>query len=381
MGMVVAGIIALTAGIGIVVYLWKSAPPEETPERDILSQRLSMALEQVVDGDFQAAFKTVSEAVSETDAPASVYFALAAFLRARGQVDRSAHVLRTILVRSDLLPSLKANATVSLAADLTHLGRLEEANQLIESLPKKLRRDAEARALKQEAARQRGQWQEALGMGRTRAKRGEIDATSELAEIAEEAAQEGDWDAAVKGFHDVLKADEHSVRAHCGLGRILNQQGKSARARKHFAAAIQTNPALAPSLLPLIRDTFGSNGSGDKRFLELLDDLDEPVELQLWLELERVDDLYRREDLDDCRQLLERILADHPKSLEAHEAYINLLMELELNKELHEHVSRFVDVAAEEMRRFSCHECGFLSARPFLRCPRCSLVGTALYQA
>ncbi len=379
MGMVVAGIIALTAGAGIVVYLWRSAPPEVTPEKDVLSQRLSMALEQVVDGDFQEAFKTVSEAVSETDAPASVYFALAAFLRARGQVDRSAHVLRTILVRSDLLPSLKANATVSLAADLTQLGKLDEANQLIESLPKKLRKDAEARALKQEAARQRGQWQEALGMGRTRAKRGEIDPTNELAEIAEEAAQEGDWDAAVKGFHDVLKADERSVRAHCGLGRILNQQGKSGRARKHFVSAIQANPALAPSLLPLIRDTFGSGA--DKRFAELLDDLSEPAELQLWLDLERVDELYRREEVDQCRELLERVLADHPKSLEAHEAYINLLMELELNKELHEHISRFVDVAAEEMRRFSCQDCGFLGSKPFLRCPRCSLVGTALYQA
>ena len=380
--MAVAGVVAIAVGLGIIFFFWRY-PPGTAPDRERhLNEQLSEAIEQVVDGDEDQAFRVLSEAVKATDAPAAVYFALAALLRSRGQFDRSTHVLRTILVRSNLPAETTNKAKIALASDLTYLGRLDDANEVIESLPKKVRKDSNMLVLKQEAARRRGEWREAMGMSKTLARsRGEeeVGSADDIAGIAEEAAAKGDFDAAAKGFHQVLKEKPQSVRAHLGLAKLLTQQGKESKAKRHLVAAVEINPALAPKVLASVRDDLDDSQNADERFLEVLDDLETRPDLALWVGLERADEFYRRDLIEKCRETLEQLLELHPRSLEVHEAYLNLLIELDENKALQAHIPRFLDVAAEEIRRFHCGQCGYLSSKPFLDCPACAAVGSAVY--
>lgn len=382
MDVVIAIAVAVGVAAGLVLFFLRGSEESASPGATNLLREVSQAFEKLLEGDPDAAFQQLSAAVKQSDAPPEVYFVLAGFLRQRGKADRSAHVLRTILAREDVHPNLAIKAKIELAGDLTRIGKLDDAQALIESLPKKQRKGLDLLALRSEAARQRGDYRSAMGMTKTLAKSDELEESpaERIAQLAEEAAGKGNLDAAAKGFHDALKADSGNIRAHLGLGDLAMLEDKPGRARRHLAAAVEANPALAPRLLGRLRKTFGDD-SDDTRYAKALAGLETEGELALWVGLERVDILYAEEDLEACRSLLEALLVAHPRSLEVHEAYINLLVALDDNSTLQAHLDTFIDVVAEEMQRFCCEVCGYLGAKSFLECPRCEAVGSARYTA
>jgi lipopolysaccharide biosynthesis regulator YciM len=340
------------------------------------------ALDHVIEGNLSAAFDLLSTAAKERDCPPEVYFALASLLRSLGRLERSAHVYKTILARPGLDKAMGNRAQVGLARVFVELGRASEAREIIDLLPKKLRAQSGLLELQKAVAVQRGDWKAALATSEALAKaHGDNGAADVHARIAEDAAEEGDADAALKGFQKALRLEPGSIRASQGLARLYAQKGKTSKARRYLIATLQSNPALAPILLPRIKATWiHDRRNGEAKFEDLLSQLKEHPEIYLWIQLEEADRLYREGALDKCRELLEDLARRYPRSVEAHEAYLNLLIELDDERLLHRQIERFVDFAAAEIRRFRCNRCGFLSATPFMSCPHCADVGTMIYE-
>lgn len=343
-----------------------------------------LALDRALDGDLDGAYDALSELARKQDASPELYFALAALMRTMGRNDRSAQIYRTILARPGLSKELSERARIGLAQQLVALGRGEEAKPIIDSLPRRVRSDAGLLVLRKEAALQSRDWSDALSAGRALVKTAGGDGRSRadvFARIAEEAAAQGDLVAAQKGYRKALRAQPDSVRARLGLARLYLEEGKETKARRQLMATLQSNPALAPLILPQLRTLISQGGTEDEsRFVELLEELESHPGVRLWVTLERVDRLYQQNMLDECRDLLEQLIDDYPRSVEVHEAFLNLLLELEDGKRLQRELERFIDLAAEEIRRFRCGHCGYLSATPFMECPNCRTVGELVYE-
>jgi lipopolysaccharide assembly protein B len=343
------------------------------------------ALDHVLRGEPDQAYEILSELAKEGDAPVSVYFALASLLRAQNRVDRTAQVYRTILARPSLTREAGEKARIGLAQALVALGRGEEAKRLIDALPRRVRSEVGLLALEGEAALQRGDWDGALSAGQALAKAegGNGEARADVYnQVAEQAAGRGDAEAAFRGFKKALKVDPASVRAQYGLARLYQLEGKTAKARRQLVSTIQSNPSLFPVLLPELRRLLRAEGGDEEtRFRELLIELGDHEGVGLWVGLERADRLFAGDRLDEAQGMLEGLVETYPRSVEVHEAYLNLLLELEDQKGLQREIERFIDLAAEEIRRFRCQRCGFLSAAAFLECPSCRTVGAVQYQA
>ncbi len=344
-------------------------------------ERLAEAVVRLTEGDRDGAFDLMTEMAKSRNAPAGLYVALAALLRQKGHLDRSAHVLRNLLARPNLPEEQVVRTKRALATDLMALGQPDEANALVESLPRKVRKDVTSLELKREAAVRKGDYREALGVSGTLAKARDGDGETDMyARIAEEAAARGDEEAAAKGFQRALGVNPGSVRALYGMAQHYLREGRTGKARRYMIGALEANAALAPLLLPQIRSTMESGrGDPDTQYSELIGDLEKRPELALWVGLEEADHLYESGHMESCRALLERLLEQYPRSIEAYESYLSLLIEVDDDKALRRAVERLVDLAAEEIRRFRCGSCGFVSAKPFMRCNSCGDVGALVY--
>lgn len=371
-------IIALTA----LLFWARKRRIENQPEPEPADQLIEV-IQRLVEQDEDAAYEELAHLAKKRDAPPLVYFTLAALLRRRGMVERGVHVLRTILVRPSLPKEVGYKVRTALAGDLYRLGRIREADSVLEALPRKMRKNAELLELKKAASVHRGEWRTALNAGDDLAKaageNGEATAAM-YAKIGEDAAARGDHEAAHKSFQRALKLKPDSVRIRQGLARLYQEEGKSTKARRQLVAVLRSNPALAPILLPQIRATLGREGPNtNSRYADVLEELEEMPNVAMWVRLEQADHLYQANRIEECRDLIEAILRDHPTSLEAHEAYLNLLIELGEERRLYRAIERFIDLAAEEIRRFRCGQCGYLSSTPFLTCPHCEYVGALVY--
>lgn len=344
---------------------------------------LLWALDRIIDGDLAAAYDVLAQVAKETNSRPEVYFALASLLRSMGRHKRAAQVYRTILVRPNLDERLANRARVGLAEAFVQMGRAADARAVIEELPKKLRSEVGLLDLRKRAAVQNRDWQSALSASDALAKaeghNGELRAEA-YARIAEQAAAQGDDEAAYGAFRKALKSQPGSIRARKGLANLYIAKGKVSKARRQLMAALQANPALAPILLPKLRSTIVLDKGSDSRFDDLIEHLDSHPGLHLWAGLERADRLYQNEKVDECRMLLEQLLHDHPRSVEAHEATINLLTEIEDERALGRAIENLIDLASEEIQRFRCGRCGYLSSSPFMDCPHCGEVGALVYQ-
>ncbi|MBN1946674.1 MAG: tetratricopeptide repeat protein [Bradymonadales bacterium] len=386
-GLIVAvWIVGLVLVAGLAFKLGRRSQRERQDGRDVASrqQRELLALaHQLAEGELQSAQQFLVELVADPDTPLELHLTLAVLFRRSGQLEQGLELIHDILAHEDLPEQLAVRSR----AEQSRL-EVEVAGQR-EGTPSV---DSQVSSVQD----QRPQNSEPAEVGGTGAPASPVPDTLEserkesleewldpesVARMSEEMATQGNTEAAVKGFRRVLRMEPGNLRAHIGLSNLYLEQGKKGKAKQHLVSALETRPSMAPALLPRLRTVISQQSHGEvEEYDRLLEGLAAFPEAELWVRLEQVDRLYQKDQLTACRALLEPLIEAHPRSLEVHEAYLNLLIELDDERAIQQAIERFLDLAAEEIARYHCQVCRFSSPNPFWECPNCRNVGTLEYR-
>ena len=370
---------ALIFLIGIAVGILNAQESLNSKSSDAEGDLL-LSLERVLRGDIDSAFELLASRARGRDAPPTLYFALAALLRRKGFTERSAQIHRILATREGLSRELALRARIGLAADYLNLGRVEDAEKLIKELPRKIRKQEGLLILRQRAALEAGDLEEALEATELQArnddKQGAIAMSQIYSRIGEEAYENGQFSAAIRAFRKALRRDPTSIRARQGLVRVHLSSGKASKARKHLYRILEQNPSTAPIVLPQL---FSAMGYDAHRYSKLLNELMEDEEAAIWAALEQADLLYEENDIAGTFKMLRELLENFPNSFEVHDAFLNFLVETNQEDEAIRHLDLLLGFCAQEIKQFRCERCGYFSNHAFLECPNCLVYGRASY--
>ena len=276
-------------------------PRPEAPE-----DRYAQALEQWLAGDLPAARDLMREVVASEPGRAEPYLHLGVLLRLTGDPGRAAALHRSLAVRPDLPAARRITVGLELASDLVDLGRLDEADTVLDQLAGKVGRQPRWYRLRFAAAARRQDIPAAAEALRAGEKACAPEAARELA------AMRAAW--LVDGALQALRAGEYD-RARDLLGRCRNLPRAAGRAHlvrallaahdrdpdqavKAVAAGLAEHPAEMAPALPLLEGALLRTGRFT-RVIPILEaacaDADAPP--ALWMALARLyEKLDRRED-------------------------------------------------------------------------------------
>ncbi len=294
------GIAVLLLG-GVAAWLALRRPRAGAPE-DLYAH----ALEQWLAGDLPAARDLMREVVAREPGRAEPYLHLGVLLRLTGDPGRAAALHRSLAVRPDLPAARRVTVGLELASDLVELGRLEEADTVLDQLAGKVDRQPRWHRLRFAVAARRGDIPAAADALRAGEKACEPEAARELA------ALRAAW--LVDGALDAVRAGEHD-RARDLLGRTRDLPAAAGRAQlvrallaahdrdpdqavKAVAAGLAEHPAEMAPALPLLEGALLETG----RFTRVIPILETACAEAaappgLWMALARLyEKLDRRED-------------------------------------------------------------------------------------
>ncbi|MDX9874440.1 MAG: tetratricopeptide repeat protein, partial [Spongiibacteraceae bacterium] len=202
------------------------------------------------------------------------HLALGNMLRTKGAVEQAIHIHQNLLARPDLPPARLQQAHLELARDFIRAGLYDRAESLLLEL---VQQSEELRPVclrhLVEIYQAEREWGKAIEAGSKLLPRRNIflsapypDPTLEQAlahyhcELAQTAAERGEFDEARREVKNALRRDKNSVRASLLQGEIEYRAGNYQRAIDALMRVREQQPAMVPELLPLLRDCFDATG-------------------------------------------------------------------------------------------------------------------------
>ncbi|MCZ6767422.1 MAG: hypothetical protein O7D32_10890, partial [bacterium] len=336
------------------------------------------ALKDMVDGDSNAAFERLQQAVRSGYAPTDAYIKLGTLLRQRGDATRALQIHQSLTVRSNLSKPEKVELFMNLAEDYSALGMPEKAIQVLESAIRNLRiRDPRViltLARHYHATDLPDKTYNAFKEARKLGAIGDRELALYLASVAECAVEKGELKDARKTLMRGLKYDESCAPCMLLLGNIAQQQDDLDEAINRWKQVAILSPPLSGIALQKLESTLYEKG----RFSEVekvYDDIriarqgDEASSLALA-------EFYSKQGRgEDSIHLLEEYVAKYPGSVRGSLLLTSLYSKLRDS----ETVNRFLDKSIEaawEPERFSCGTCNFISDTMRWHCPNCNSFDT-----
>lgn len=354
--------------------LWLAFRRPRLAPADGLHER---ALEAWLAGDLTTARDLMHELVKREPHRSQPYLQLGTLLRLTGNPAKAAALHRSLAVRDDLPPGLRASVGLELAADLLAVARPEEADAVLGQLAAvasdqerwyrlrfaaALGRDLPEVAL---AALREGEKRlpRSAGCDRLRALR-----AAWLTDRSLQCARAGQFDLARRHLGQARKLPEAAARVFLLQAIIAAGEGDQRRALSAVAAGLAAHPAEMTPALPLLEDALWATGS----FAMVIPILEAACREQtappdLWIALAR---LYEKLDRrQDALRLLADKRGDPRLTPEAAAPYLRLLTK-ELPGAAFSQVWNLLD-SRPEARGFVCCQCGHRVADLQWFCAQC----------
>jgi len=362
--------------LAIVVFLYMASKRKST--RPAPQDPYVEALKDMVDGDDNAAFDRLQQAVRSGYAPTDAYIKLGSLLRQRGDATRALQIHQSLTVRSNLSKHEKVELFMNLADDYSALGTPDKAIQVLESAVRNLKiRDAQViltLARHYHATGASDKAYDALKEARKSGAIGDRELALYLGSVAERSIEKGELKEAKKTLMRALKHDESCAPCLLLLGNIAEQQDNLDEAIDRWKQVAILSPPLSGSALQKLESTLYEKG----RFSEVekvYDDIriarqgDEASSLALA-------EFYNKQGRgEDAIQLLEEYTVKFPGSVKG----ALLLTSLYSKLRDPETVNKFLDTtieAAWHPERFACNSCDFDSDTMRWHCPGCNSFDT-----
>lgn len=369
---IAAGAALLTA----VAFWYRAAKRKST--KPVPQDPYVEALKDMVDGDNNAAFERLQQAVRSGYAPTDAYIKLGTLLRERGDATRALQIHQSLTVRSNLSKPEKVELFMNLAEDYSVLGTPDKAIQVLESAIRNLRiRDPQVvltLARHYHATDLTDKAFKAFKEARKSGAIGDRELALYLASVAERAVEKGELKDARKTLMRGLKYDESCAPCMLQLGNIAQQQGDLDEAINRWKQVAILSPPLSGIALQKLESTLYEKG----RFSEVekvYDDIrvarqgDEASSLALA-------EFYNKQGRgEDAIQLLEEYVAKYPGSVRGSLLLISLYLKLRDSETVDKFLDKSIE-AAWEPERFSCSTCNFASDTMRWHCPSCNSFDT-----
>lgn len=377
---------AIAIGWGMGRYALRKPPEEEEGE---LPAGYYQSLNFLINDEDDAEFDRFVETLEVTPETIDYHLAVGTLMRQRGEVERAISVHQNLLARPSLPARRRNPLHLELARDYISAGLLDRAERLLKDLladPGETRITGESRTLALEHLldiyQSEKDWRAAIDIAqqlrpkKTWLRAGSSSGASTLralahfhCELAEDAINKREYQAARTELRAALADDSNSVRASLLRGRLELASGHPQEAITALRRIAQQNPVYLAEAVPALEQAHR--------------DLDTVPELLNWL-------MAQEENHPGTRLLLAcvRLLREAGRDEEAMQLLAERLgkrptlrglanwMELDAHpdSEAASQLSLLQDALLQLVRGkpdFQCHQCGFSGDKLHWQCPGC----------
>jgi lipopolysaccharide biosynthesis regulator YciM len=238
-------IIAVLALIGIIFYLYKSAPKVQlTPHETYLE-----ALKALLNNDKAKAFLRLRETVMADTNNIDAYLRLTNLLREKGNAKKALQIDADLHLRQNLSQYEKAEVMFSLAEDYIQVSQFDAAEKVLQELKKYPDRKAAAASKLVKLFTRKKDWRRAVEHQEDYLKIQGIDDKSSLAELklkhGDELRKNEKYHDARVEYRSALKFNPGLAEAVIAIGDSYEKEGKLENAVKSWKKIIEVDPSKA----------------------------------------------------------------------------------------------------------------------------------------
>lgn len=318
-------------------------------------------------------FVRMVEVDSET---VETHLALGSLFRQRGEVERAIRIHQNLIARTTLSLEQRALAMLELGQDYMSAGLLDRAEALFKELVELDLHSLRALELLNAVYETEKEWEDAILTARqieakTGSRRHGVIAHY-FCEMATEARDACDYDAARRYIRNALSIDGQCVRASILEGHIEKDSGNCAAALQAFARVEQQDPGYFDEVVGAMHECFSGIGKPERVFERLRETQERSGGLKTTLLL--ADMIRARQGNREAVAFLEAYLLRQP-SLTAMSRYIELQRSAApaASPGGLDTIAAVIARALEKTSRYKCSHCGFSGRKMHWQCPSCKI--------
>jgi len=337
------------------------------------SPHFTQGLHYLTAGQTGPAIRELSKVSRENPDAVEVQQVLASLLREAGQVERAIQVHQGLLSRDDLTRAERAHALASLGTTFRKAGFLDRASrsfaEVLEIDPKNIHALLGLQKLYEEQR----QWSEAYALETRLSRLRKTDDSLVLgylqAEMAREALEAGDRQAAEQAFKTALSLDRRVFPAHLGLADLYAPENPRMAAGL-LEEAIRTSPERAYLAFERLARVYGAWGE-PSRFVALCEGIvrQDPRDWRARVALAR--QLRGDGRPEESYGLLLRALEANPQVLLVHLEMGRTLRALGVRDEAFEGYMATAEESVFYRDPHICTACRYRADDMLWRCPHC----------
>ncbi|MCY0388639.1 lipopolysaccharide assembly protein LapB [Robbsia sp. Bb-Pol-6] len=302
-----------------------------------------------------------------------LHFALGSLFRRRGETERAIRVHQNLLNRADLPVNERDHALYELGQDFLKAGLLDRAEQTFASIEVGLYHTEAERSLLTIFQTEKD-WARSIAIARKLEDAGSPSLRKEISqfhcELAADALQRGERDAAREELASALKTNSGNVRATILLGDVEAAAGNTAGALGFYTRVESQNAVYLPLVAEPIMKAYQAEGRAHEGAARLVDYLDNHPSIDL------LDVAYKHVNATEGIEAAHALALRQMKRAPSASATLLLLEgqiatseaprrdELELMRNL-------IRQRTRNLPRFTCQNCGFRARLFYWQCPGC----------
>ncbi|GHC36594.1 lipopolysaccharide assembly protein LapB [Aidingimonas halophila] len=369
----------LLAAVAIGWWLGRRDRKQRSPARQqpALSRDYFVGLNYLLNEQTDQAIETFVAALEVNSDTIETHVALGNLFRSRGEADRAVKVHQNLLARPTLSVTQSHTVQLELSRDFLHLGLLDRAERLLQTLIREASSDStrhSAKKLLVDLYERERDWQSALDVAQPTLIRQHDDirraAAHWLCELAQQNMQSASPSLARKRLRQALSIDDRCVRANWLLAKLEHDTGQYKAEIRYLKRIPEQDNDFTPIILEPLRDAY-----------HLLEDIS-GLELSLRQVIERgafttaiillAETLQRREGNKAAEDFIRDQLSRTP-SLRGIDYLLGLYRyDIDgLERERIELLKRHTRELIEATPRYRCSRCGFSGSHLHWQCPRC----------
>ena len=302
-----------------------------------------------------------------------LHFALGNLFRRRGETERAIRVHQNLLNRADLPVNERDHALFELGQDFLKAGLLDRAEQTFTSIQAGLYQ-TEAQGSLLTIFQTEKDWHKSISAALTLENAGRPSLRKEISkfhcELAAEALQRGDTQAARDALAQALKTNDANVRATILLGDVEASAGNHSAALSYYTRVEKQNPVYLTLVAEPIMKAYNQLGKPGQGAALLVDYLDRYPSSDL------LDSAYKHVAAADGMEAAHALALKQMRRAPSTAATLLLLdgqiagSDASRSDEL-ELVRNLIRVRTRNLPRYTCQNCGFRARLFYWQCPGC----------
>ncbi|WP_148254869.1 lipopolysaccharide assembly protein LapB [Aidingimonas lacisalsi] len=346
-------------------------------QQSSLSRDYFVGLNYLLNEQPDRAIETFVAALEVNSDTIETHIALGNLFRSRGEADRAVKVHQNLLARPTLTSMQSQTVQLELSRDFLHLGLMDRAERLLQSLVRETSDDVlrhSGKRLLVDLYEREREWQAALDVAQPALIRQDDDirraAAHWLCELAQQNMRSASPSLARKRLRQALSIDERCVRANWLLAKLEHDTGQYKAEIRFLKRIPEQDSDFTSIILEPLRDAY-----------HLLEDTN-GLENALRQVIERgsyttavillAETLQRRKG-DEAAEDFIRDQLSYTPSLRGID-YLLGLYRSDLDGRERERIDllkRHTQTLIEATPRYRCSRCGFSGAQLHWQCPRC----------